>query len=107
MMGYGEHAQVVSQHPIELVDTHIATKASDVSYTQLVQQINIDAYFSAYIGFSFDRFLQSQHNTIQRVLNAQETHTYALQQTVVIASLQQHTSLSDDTDSVRFLVFLT
>ncbi len=107
MVGYGGHAQVVSQHPIELVDIHGPTQSYDVSYTQVVQQIKIDTYFSAYTGFSFDVLLYAQHSNTRRILTMQETHTHTLQQTVVIVSLQQYASLSDDTDAVYFPIFLS
>lgn len=107
MVGHGGHAQVVSQHPIELVDTHGPTQSYDVSYTQVVQQVKIATYFSAYTGFSFDVLLHTQHSNTKRILELQETHTHTLQTSVVIASLYQHTSQSDDTDVARFLVFLS
>ncbi len=107
MVGYGGHAQVVSQHPIELVDIHGPTQSYDVSYTQVVQQIKVDTYFSRFTGFSFDALLQSQHCNTSRTLATQETHTHTLQQTVVIVSLQQYASLSDDTDAVYFPIFLS
>lgn len=109
MVGYGGHAQIVSQHPIELVDTHTTTQSFDVSYTQVVQQVKIATYFSAFTGFSFYVLLHSQHSNTRRILALQKkhTHTNTLQTSVVIASLYQHTSLSDDTDGVRFPVFLS
>ncbi len=92
---------------IELVDTQTHAKTSGVSYIPLVRQAKMSAYIPLFVAFSFERLLQSQNNTIARILSIQETSTHTKQHTVVINHVQQHATLSDDTDTSLFPVILS
>jgi hypothetical protein len=84
---------------IALVDTQTGTKISGVSYIPLVRQAKMSAYIPLFVVFSFERLLQSQDDMITRILYVQEMSTHTIQHTAVLAHVQQHTTLSDDTDT--------
>ncbi|MEP0266506.1 hypothetical protein [Dokdonia sp.] len=105
--GYETRAQHSSQNQVEVVDTHIHTKTSGVSYVQLVQQAKKAGYTPLFIAFSFESLLQLQHTNTTRTLTVQEINTHTTQHTVVIDHLQQRATLSDDTDISFFPVTLS
>ncbi len=92
---------------VELVDTQIRSKTAGVSYISLVHQAKMSSYIPLFVTFSFERLLQSQNDTIARILSVQETNTHTIQRTAVIAHVQQHATLSDDTDTSYFPVILS
>jgi len=104
-IGYEVQAQN-TQHQVELVDTQTITKTPGVSYIQLLQQIKNVGYISDFLAFSFESLLQSQCSNTKNIYNIQQRLTHVTQQTIVIDHLQRFI-ISDDTDSIRFPVFLS
>jgi hypothetical protein len=92
---------------VALVDTQTHTKISGVSYIPLVEQAKMSEHIPLFVAFSFECLLQSQDNTTTRILSVQEMSTHTIQYSVVIDYLQQHATLSDDTDTFHFPVILS
>ncbi|MFC4633282.1 hypothetical protein ACFO3O_05150 [Dokdonia ponticola] len=89
---------------IALVDTQIHTKNSGVAYMPLVQQAKKADYFPFFVAFSFQHLVYAQDHMIAHRISSQKKNPNTKQRTVVIDYLQQHTILSDDTDTSHLRV---
>ncbi len=92
---------------VALVDTRIYTQISGVAYIPLVQQAKKADYIPLFVAFSFEHLLDAQEHMIANRLSRQKKNTHTKQYTVVIDHLQQHTTLSDDTDTSHNPVILS